>query len=92
MIPRPGRSDVDSDLYLDLDDNDQLRLTYRSKNFRKTPKNTPFLKIRLKKSIHDIVFRLLCLSSILFSCNMVKIKSIFRGEVNFKKLLHFLDL
>ena len=32
----PGRSDVDSDI--DLDDNDQLRPTYRSKNFRKNPK------------------------------------------------------
>ena len=42
----PGRSDVDSDIDLDLDDNDQPRPTYRSKNFRKTPKNTPFLKIR----------------------------------------------
>ena len=40
----PGRSDVDSDIDLDLDDNDQprLRSTYRSKNFRKTPKTHPF--------------------------------------------------
>ena len=42
----PGRSDVDSDIDLDLDDIDQLRPTYRSKNVRKTPKNEPFLKIR----------------------------------------------
>ena len=38
----PGRSDVDSDIDLDLNDNDQLRPTYRSKNFRKTPKHTVF--------------------------------------------------
>ena len=38
----PGRSDVDSDIDLDLDDIDQLRPTYRSKNVRKTPKTNPF--------------------------------------------------
>ena len=37
-----GRSDVDSDIDLDLDDYDQPRPTYRSKNFRKTPKTHPF--------------------------------------------------
>ena len=36
----PGRSDVDSDI--DLDDNDQPRPTYRSKNFCKTPKTHQF--------------------------------------------------
>ena len=35
----PGRSDVDSNIDLDLNDNDQPRPTYRSKNFRKTPKS-----------------------------------------------------
>ena len=53
----PGRSDFDSDI--DLDDIDQPRPLYRSKNFRNTQKTTPFLKIRYKKSIHDIVFRFL---------------------------------
>ena len=38
----PERSDVDSHIDLDLDDIDQLRPTYRSKNFRKTPKTHPF--------------------------------------------------
>ena len=35
---KPRRSDVDSVTDLDLDDNDQPRPTYRSKNFRKPPK------------------------------------------------------
>ena len=39
---KPGRSDVDPDIDLDLDDNDQPRPTYRSKNFRKTPKTHHF--------------------------------------------------
>ena len=38
----PGRSDVDSNIDLDLDDNDQPRPTYRSKNFPKTPKTHHF--------------------------------------------------
>ena len=45
----PGRSDVDSDIDLDLVDNDRPRPTYRSKGFHKTPKT----------SIYDIVFRFL---------------------------------
>ena len=38
----PGRSDVDSDIDLDLNDIDQPRPTYRSKNFLKTRKTHPF--------------------------------------------------
>ena len=45
----PGRSDVDSDINLDLDDNDQPRPTYRSKNVRKTPKTHHFRKFVKKK-------------------------------------------
>ena len=73
----PGRSDVDSDIDLDLDDIDQPRPTYRSKNFRKTPKTHPFWKfVKKKYSWYCVqVFIIpLCMSSILFSCNMVKIE------------------
>ena len=49
-----GRSDVDY-IDLDLDDNDQPRPTYRSKNFCKTPKTHPFWKFVKKK-----VFMILC--------------------------------
>ena len=51
----PGRSDVDSDIHLDLDDIDQPGTTYRSKNFRKLQKHTLF-----ENSFKKKVFMILC--------------------------------